>query len=329
MNILLIRYSSLGDVILTTPVARNIKNSFSEAEIDILTKDEYAPVFENNHDVSGVISGIYSRKKYDYIIDLHDSIRSNIIKYFIPAEKRITYKKDSISRRMYLHSRIKDESLNKTVVERYNDTLAGMGIVAGQLSPKIFLTEAEKTKAAELTQNRPYVVLAPGARWRTKEWTQENYLSFMIKIVREFKLNIVITGSESDKELVKGILQGVGLLKKYMIDLTAKTGLREFFAVISGARALVTTDSAAMHAGWALGVGTVALYGPTVKEFGFQPVSENVRIIEKDMKCRPCSLHGSAKCKYHDKACMQRIEVHDVIAEIKKILQDNSIRFYG
>lgn len=317
---LLIRYSSLGDVILTTSVVENIASYDPEAQIDFLTKEKYFPVYEHNRNINKLYSHIKMGSQYDVIIDLHDSIRSNISRLFAYSKQRVTYNKAMLSRRLFLHSGIKEEDLAKSVRERYLETLEKVGVETGDFKPRLYISNDEIEHAKEITEHKNYIAVVPGAKWKTKQWIEENYLSFIIKVIKEFRMDVVVLGDMHDKELADEILMGVGLLKKHVVNLVGNTNLREFFSVLNNAKAILTVDSSAMHVGCALGINTVALFGPTVKEFGFQPAADNVKILERDLECRPCSLHGSKKCKYFDRACMMRIEVNEVLDEFRELL---------
>ncbi|MBN2406770.1 MAG: glycosyltransferase family 9 protein [Elusimicrobia bacterium] len=322
LKFLLIRFSSLGDTVLVTPVIENILKNSPGSIIDVMTKQEYVPVFEHNPGVSAVVTGIGFKKKYDYLIDLHDSIRSNIYKYIIPARKRLTYNKAAFARRAYLHARRPDKQLGKSVIERYLQPLRKIGFKTEPVPPRIYLTREEMEDAAQVNGGNRYVAIAPGARWNTKQWTVENYVSLIIKIIKEIGMNSVIIGDACDRELADNILKETGLLKKHVINLAGRISIRQSAAVIKNSAVLVSTDSAPMHIGWAVGARVVALFGPTVKEFGFQPADPGVRILEKEMKCRPCSLHGSDRCRFKDRACMQRIEVYEVMDVIRDFIAD-------
>lgn len=321
MRFLLIRFSSLGDVSLITPVIKNIKLNDPHAIIDILTKKRYTPLFENNPDVNMVLNSFSRKFQYDYLIDLHNNLRSNIYKYLFPAKNRLVYNNASYARRIYLHTKHKTDILKKNVIERYLEPLEMIGYKTELLKPRIYVSDQERENVRKLIpDSESYIVISPGAKWETKEWIIENYANLAVRIIRELKYYVVLVGTENDIALSEQIYKGVGLLKSHMLDLTGKTSIRKLISVIDKAKLLVTTDSGPMHIGWSLGKKIITLFGPTVKEFGFQPFSENVIIIEKDMQCRPCSLHGSKKCKFNDKACLQRIEVPEVFNILKALL---------
>ncbi|MEA3506902.1 MAG: glycosyltransferase family 9 protein [Elusimicrobiota bacterium] len=324
MDFLIIRYSSLGDVILTTPVAENIMLDDASHKVDILTKPEYEQVFFNNPNIDDIKTGWPGRKRYDYIIDLHNSLRSNLIKHFIPSQEILIYDKAAYARRAYLYSGKYDNVLKKSVIDRYLEPLKKTGIAVKTRKPFINISEREESKARSFTGKKKYVLLAPGAKWFTKQWVEEYYISLMKKIIQERNLNVALAGDRTDIDLCARLVKGVGLLKSHVVNLAGRTGLRELFAVIKNAEAAVTTDSAPLHIGWAVGTEVVAIYGPTVKEFGFQPDDPKVHILQKDMECRPCSLHGSKKCKFKDRACMKRIEPHEVMGTLNAVLDESS-----
>ena len=317
---LLIRYSSLGDLILATPVLSCIKSNMPEAEISFLTKEKYKGVFFNNPHVGEVLNKAPFFKKFDYIVDLHNSLRSNMHKAFIYADTRLTYNKASYARRAFLLKGIKSDVLEKNVVRRYLDALQPEGFDTSYRSPELYLSGPELKDAAGMVKAKKYIAIAPGAKWETKKWTEDKYISAVIKIIRDLETDVVLIGDSGDEALCSRIHSGAGILNRHITNMAGKTSLRTLFALIKNSEVLLSTDSGPMHAARALKTKTVALFGPTVREFGFMPDEENIKIIEKPLKCRPCSLHGSSKCRYKDRACMKRIETHEVIDKIKELL---------
>jgi heptosyltransferase-2 len=319
MKFLLIRFSSLGDVILASPAAENIKKNQPRAEVDILTKDEYSPVFLNNPFIDRVLTQVPLKTRYDFLIDLHDSIRSNLVKYIIPAKNKLTYDKAAYERRVYLYSRKRSEKLDSTVIDRYLEPLENIGFEIKSRVPRITVTDEEINNIKNMVPEK-FIAIAPGAKWETKKWSADQYTGLAKKIIRDFQMEVVLLGGEEDAGLCDEISREAGILKRHITNLAGRIGLRELCAVIKISKVLISGDSAPVHIGWAVGANIIALYGPTVKEFGFQPNDPKVIVLEKDMECRPCSLHGSNRCKYRDRACMKRIEIFEVADGIKKLL---------
>ncbi len=318
-SFLLIRYSSLGDVVLATSAVENIANNIPDARISFLTKPQYAEIFYNNPNITEIFTRPPLFQRYDYIIDLHNSLRSNIHKLLIYSSRRHTYNKAAYARRAFLLKKIRNPVLDKDVIERYLGAIKDAGLKTKYVSPRIYLTGGEEEQAKRLTQRENYIAIAPGAKWKTKQWIEEYYCSLTVKIVRDLGVDVVLVGDKNDEEVCRNIVYGSGILKRHIVNLAGKTSVRILSAVLKKAKVSVTTDSAPLHIGRAVESKVVAIFGPTVKEFGFQPREQNACVLEKDMDCRPCSLHGSNKCRFKDKACMKRIEPYEVFNAIKKI----------
>ena len=147
MNFLIIRYSSLGDVVLATSVIKNIRANRPDCRIDFLTKDLYKPAFLNNPSVNDVFSKYQRDKRYDYVIDLHDNLRSNLACYFISAAARLKYNNASYERRKFLYTGIRDKVLDKSVIDRYLEPLEKIGLEIKSRDPEMFLTKEELKNA--------------------------------------------------------------------------------------------------------------------------------------------------------------------------------------
>ena len=320
MRFLIIRFSSLGDIILATSLVRAIHNSQPDAGIDFMTKPEYAPVFENIREVSSVITDIRASDRYDYLIDLHGSIRSGFVSMISRAGKKYKYDKAAFERRLFLHTKRRTPKLDKNVIERYFDVFRQTGlIISSEASPFLSLTSEEKAGASRSTGGSEYIVVAPFAKWPMKEWGVDNTVGFIKRMIRDEKKRIVLVGGLADIEKSRRLAGEIGVLGKNMLNLTGQTGLRELFAVIGGADLAVTMDSAALHIAYALNRPAIALFGPTVREFGFQFSGSGIYYLQKDMKCRPCSLHGEKMCRFKDKACLGLISPEEVVDLARKI----------
>ena len=333
-RILVIRLSSLGDLILISPIFQNIKESHPDWHISLLTKDIYQPIFENNPYLDkiipfekdrGVISYIKEvrKERYDIIIDLHNKVRSNLIRAFSGAKSRIRYRKDILRRRFMLWGMGKNRGVIPSVVDRYLEPLEEIGIIIRKILPRLYLNERERVWAENLLPNSKgkWIGLNPGARWQTKEWVLENYIE-LIERLRRKNYNIVLFGDKDNTDLAERIKYGLSkdIKAPDVVDMVGKTSLRQLFALISRCKVLVTTDSGPMHAASALDIPVVAIFGPTVKGFGFFPTGEKSIVLEKELPCRPCSLHGTNRCRRQNKECMERITVDEVEQAIENLL---------
>ncbi len=319
-SFLIIRYSSLGDVVLSTVAVENIASQIPGAQISFLTKSIYSDVFKNNPHIQEILFRPPFFQRFNYILDLDSSLRSFLHKIPVYADNRLRYNKAACARRAFLVKRIFSPSLKKDVVCRYLEPLEKAGIKTPISSPKIYLTDSELKKSSGMVKRDSFIAMAPGARWKTKEWPVENYVSLSLRIIRELGKDIVLLGDANDKEVCGEIRKGTGTLKKHLVDLSGKTSIRSLAAIIKKASLLLTVDSAPLHIARAVGTSAAAIFGPTVEEFGFMPRENNIAVLEKKLQCRPCSLHGSGSCRFKDRACMVRVEPYEVFDKIKELL---------
>jgi len=299
-----------------------------------LTKNIYAPIFENNPYLDRIIPfkkdiGILScikevrRERYDIIIDIHNNLRSNLVRAFSGAKSRIKYRKGILKRRFMLWGIGRTKAAVPSVVDLYLEPLKKTETVIRQRLPRLYLSEGEIVWAEnQLPQKKgKWIGLNPGARWHTKEWIAENYIE-LIERLRRDNYNIVLFGDRDNSDLTERIRSGLSrdIKGTDVLDMVGKTSLRQLFALISRCEVLVSTDSGPMHAASALDIPVVALFGPTVRGFGFFPRGEKSIVLEKELPCRPCSLHGTNRCRRQNKECMEKITVDEVERAIENLL---------
>jgi ADP-heptose:LPS heptosyltransferase len=207
--------------------------------------------------------------------------------------KFLRYRKDSAARRRFVRSKKVTDRLRLHVAEKYAEPLIKLG-----MKPRT-LEQLRPVLHAEADAQGRHIVLNPFASKATKQWDKFPELaSELVKL--GFKVTVIGIGEFSEIDGVK--------------NLTGATSLKEMFEVIASAETLITTDSGPMHAGVALGVKTVAVFGSTTKEFGFAPVFEGCSVAEvHGLPCRPCHVHGLPACPQGHFKCMKDISVEDVL----------------
>lgn len=340
MKFLIIRLGSMGDVVLTTPVIKVLKDRYPDAELDFLVKKEYSNLLSANPDIRKIIPfeskgkhrGVRSllnaamelrKEGYTHIIDLHGNLRSRIIASMLYGSKTLRYKKQAIKRRMLLFG-FKVET--KHTVDAYLAALNTLGInVEAGLKPSptpvLYLSEEDKAKAEaflvenDLSNGSVIIGLAPGAKWRTKMWPDENFIEVGRRVVKELGAKILVFGGPDEAELCIKVAEGIGKAT----CVAGKVGLKDAAALISRCNAFVSNDSGPMHIATAVGTPVVAIFGPTVQGFGFSPLGKSA-IVEKEMKCRPCSLHGGDNCPKGHFECMKGIPVDEVFERVREFL---------
>ncbi|MDR0676623.1 MAG: glycosyltransferase family 9 protein [Elusimicrobiota bacterium] len=346
-KILIIRFSSLGDVILSTifiealfekyKLDKNEKN----LEIFVLTKTPYDAVFANNPNIKKVFTTeskeifktIKIIKKFqkefgkiDLIFDLSFNLKSILISLFLNT-KTIRISKNIIKRRILIlvHSK-KIKNLLKinnnfiSIKQKYSQTF-----LPYKINSKLYLSDKELSfakfsKIANYNEQNFYIGINTSANWDTKKWIIENYIELIQKLLKNKNKNkIVLLGGQKEILFNKKIVEKIDFKDENFIDLTGKTTIRELFAVVSLLNLVFTTDSAILHISQSFNKPTLAIFGPTVSEFGFWDKGENDFLFEiQNLACRPCSLHGTKTCpaKYSHHDCMKKIDVSDVYKKI-------------
>lgn len=304
-NLLIIRLSSLGDILLTTPLIRSIKKQFPSVNIDFLTREQYADILkynpylrktftmtENHEELSGIIS----QNKYDLILDLQNNLRSHKLSGKSGA-KKLRFNKHDIKKFLLVNFKINKMKELPPIPVRYSRTLKNFKLDEKGL--EIFLPE---NITSELKENANYIGLAPGSRHFTKMWP-ENYYIYLCKMLLVNDFKVVLLGGKSDK----GICDEISRLLPKTINLCTDDNILQIAADMKKCRAVVCNDSGLMHTACAVGVPVLTFFGSTVKEFGFTPYNcKNLILENNSLSCRPCSHIGRSSCpKKHFKCMME------------------------
>lgn len=339
-RIAVVRFSSLGDLILTLPALKILRERFPLASIDLIVKRQYAAVFDSCPSIDGVIPfdktaadstspfGDLVRtvrsSRYDLLLDWHGTLRSRSLSILGGARRVIRFRKGSLRRRFLVATKIRIGEFPRTA-ERYARTIPGWQCGSPLPGPILTLQEQERSIAGDLLEqslppgNGPLIGFAPGARHATKRWPAERFADLAESIQASIPAirGIVLFGDESERTLAESIrLSG----SSRSLNLAGKLTIRQTAAVMAHCHLLVSNDTGLMHLATAVAVPVIALFGPTSREFGFFPMGEHNRVIEQPLPCRPCSLHGSAICPIGTHACMTSIGVERIVTEIDSVL---------
>lgn len=326
-----VRFSSMGDVVLTTGVLLDWHKKHGTM-FTVITKEAFEPIFDHHPAVLNVIGfdendlhgqtqamnfrGLMEKYRDSPLLDLHRNLRSAMMAR-IWRDAIICYNKMSLARRLFLWSkgRFFGEELRRyNVPQRYALGLYDKEDVpsAAELRPCIFLSQDEKARAEEQLaplrrEGSPLVALHPFATHDAKSWPVDVWLRFA-SLLRQEGIGYFWVGQ--GEELPE---------EENSRSFVNKTGLRELCALIGAADVLVTGDSGPMHIATATGTPALAMFGPTCREWGFFPSGEKDRVVQLDMPCRPCSLHGSGSCP-RGNACITGITPERMLDELKSML---------
>jgi heptosyltransferase-2 len=307
-KILVVRLSSLGDVLLTTPLIRSLKNANPKIGIHFLLREEYHDVLINNRYISKLITikreeatqktkDILLQNKYDFVIDLQNNLRSRSLTSGLKCPK-VRFKKLSLQKFLLVKFKINKLSNAPPIPERYASVIDDLKLDEEGLD---LFTNNKPTESLKGLTN--LIGFCPGSRHFTKMWPKEYYIELGKKLIDK-GFNIVLFGGKDDKETCKEISSSLSKCN----NLCNNNSILQTTADMKICRAIVCNDSVLMHATCAVKVPVITIFGSTVKEFGFAPYrSKNLILENKSLTCRPCSHIGRSSCPKHHFKCMKEI----------------------
>jgi lipopolysaccharide heptosyltransferase II len=338
-KILLIRFSSLGDILLTIPTINTLRKNFPDSEIDFLTHSEYEKLLKYSNLTINKIIGVnpgetnkplnfikialkLRKENYKHIIDLHSNLKSLIISELIRPFQILRVKKYIFRRFLFINTKINLLPDKKIRISRsYLKTLNGIvKEIDNEFQFKLNREECIDTcsRLPEITVDN-YIVFSPFSPKKTKEWLPDKYIKLGREILNEYKnIKIVITGLKTNQEEGEYIKRGIG---NGSINLCGKTDIFKLACIISNAKVLISGDSGPAHLASALNIPSITIFGPTTTNLGFKPLGAKSIIIQEDLSCRPCSRHGTDKCPEKHFRCMRDINVDGVWKPLKTLLK--------
>ncbi len=326
-KILIVRFSSIGDIVQSTSPLKTIRKSFPDSPITFLTLNTYAPLLEMHPDIDSLLSikrkqsvkellevrKYLRHQRFQVIYDLHNSIRSNFLTFGI-SKKVCRLRKPRLKRSGLFFFHINTFNKGFSSLRLFHDNLGSIWKEKDEI-PSTFLkiSKFEKEKAIRFLSSRGlkrnFIAIVPGAAWNQKQWSTKNYISAL----NQLNIPAVILGSKKDK-----ICNEISLGFKKAINLAGKTDLRLAVSIISNARKIIGSDTGLVHAAEALGRTVIMIMGPTSIETGGGTNKEKSTIVEKDIWCRPCSQNGKFPCYRKSQKCMDSILPKDVVAAFLK-----------
>lgn len=320
---LIIRFSSIGDIVLTSPVVRCLKTQYPDAEIHFLTKKRNADLLEANpyidrlklydNSISDLIADLKT-EQYDYIIDLHNNLRSMRVKVALGVK---SYNFDKLNFRKYLLTQFGINLMpNRHLVDRAMDTVKpfhiqndGKGL--DYFIPKEF-TLPEEILPEEFKNG--YVALVLAGTYPTKKVPADKYR----KVITETNLPFVLLGGKSERDLAAEILSwNTG----NVIDFTGKLRLNQSACLARDARLVISNDTGLMHIAAAFKKKILSVWGNTTPELGmypYQPGNGSEILEVEGLTCRPCSKLGYPQCPKRHFRCMNDIPVDRIMEWIKR-----------
>lgn len=342
-KILIIRFSSIGDIILASPLIRCLRNKFPNSQIDFLVRHDYSDLVRYNPHLSKVIEfdihgGFNSLKQlthqfkqenYSIVLDIHNSLRSRYVRYFSKPKSFYVVDKRTAARFCLINFKRNLYQKAIPVAERYLETAKEVGVENDKKGLEIFIHDNHQNKIAEkLLQVRSsdiklIVGVAPSAKHNTKKWQADKYVQLLARLVSEQDALVLAFGGIENKKEIDDIVNKVNDItnKQAALNFAGELSLLENAAAFDYCNVVISNDTGLMHLAAARKKKIVALFGPTVREFGFFPYgTENIVVENNTISCRPCSHIGSKTCPKKHFKCMQDISSEKVYTEVKHIL---------
>jgi len=308
LKFLIIRFSSIGDIVLTTPVIRCLRKKYSQATIHYLTKKKFATILQSNPYLDKVLLlednfnktvQEIENEEYDYIIDLHHNLRTLRIKNLIRDIPFYSFNKLNIKKWIYTNFKI-NTMPQVHIVDRYMTTVEKLGVVNDGLGLDYFIAESEKVKEGDIpfSHLHGYVAIAIGAAHNTKKLPVEK----LKELVQKITFPVILLGGKEDFSNGEKIAE-TDPIKVY--NACGKFSLNESADIVRNAKLVISHDTGMMHIAAAFKKNILSVWGNTVPSFGMTPYKTNYEVFQVNkLWCRPCSKTGFDKCPLGHFKCM-------------------------
>ena len=330
MKVLVIRFSSIGDIVLTTPVVRCLKQQKAGVSVHFLTKSSFRSIVEHNpyvdkfyylHDNLSPLIDELKKEKYDYVIDLHNNVRSLRVKLGLDTE---SYTFPKLNFRKWLLVNFKMNTMpDKSIVERYFETVKPLGIKNDTRGLDYFIPDTIKLHRNDVPMSHwhGYVACVIGGSYFTKKLPVSQWKKFCQVV----PYPVILLGGPEDRKEGDEISEEDGV-KIY--NACGKFDLNEAAELLKHAKVVVSNDTGLMHIASAFQKPIISLWGNTAPEMGMFPyygynnmnerVSPKSVIFEnKNIKCHPCSKLGYKKCPKGHFRCMNDLDMNDLAEKVK------------
>lgn len=353
-KILLINPFGIGDVLFTTPIIHTLKDTFPQIKIGYLCNRRTAPILENNPYIDSIF--VYERDEFETIkkksffawfkqiiaflnqiknehfdlgFDFSLNTQYGFFSWYAGIKERIGY--DFKKRGRFLTKKIKLSGYShKHIVEYYAGLLKFLGLELKYKNLELYLKEEDKIRIEEVLAKASIgnsdllvgIIPGAGASWgkdsHLKHWPPENFSKLADKIIENYQAKIIIMGDFFEQEMAKKVIKN---MYYGAIDLSGKTSIGEFAALLSKMKLIITNDGGPLHMSVALGIKSISIFGPVNEMvYGPYPSSQNHIVIKKDIPCRPCYKKFRMPECLRNRECINYISVEEVFNEVKSLL---------
>ncbi len=328
MKILIIQTASIGDVILVTPMLEALHDRYPDATLDVLLKQGNESLFDRHPFLHRVLVWDKGRRKYQNLLALLKAIRkvkydhvvtvqrffsSGMLTAFSGAPHRSGFASNPCAL-FFNHTTIHSVE-NRGVHERDRNLALLQYLKVGKGYPVRLYPGSQESKAVEAMVSRPYLTVAPGSLWATKQFPADGWIRFLNHVPHH--IDCYLTGGKDDISLCQSI--GLASTHPGVKVLAGATSLLESAALMRGALMNYTNDSSPLHLASSVNAPVTAVFCSTVPSFGFGPLSEDAAVVEirEELTCRPCGIHGKNACPEKHFRCGNDIDTMELINRLK------------
>jgi ADP-heptose:LPS heptosyltransferase len=325
MKILIIRFSSIGDIVLTTPVIRCLRKKYPESKIYFLTKPKHSGIVETNPYIDKVIEldedlqntiNVLMDERFDYVIDLHNNLRTYRIKQALKGIPFFSFNK--LNRQKWIYTNFKINRMPDVhIVDRYMETVKSLDVFNDDKGLDFFIPEADKVKESDIpfSHSQGFIAIVSGAAHVTKKLP----VSRLKDLCSAIEYPIILLGSKEDYTNGAKIAD-IDPVKVY--NACGKFSLNESADILQKAKLVISHDTGLMHIASAFKKMIFSVWGNTVPSFGMYPYKTKYEIFQVNkLRCRPCSKIGFDECPQGHFKCMKKQNIPLLVEHVHSFIR--------
>lgn len=335
MRILIIKLSSIGDVVHTLPSLYCLKKGLSrqKPEIDWIVEEAASSILEGSPLIKNLfivkrrgwakdirhnlkVASLLRERRYDIVLDFQGLMKSAVWVAISNGKRKIGFSNAREGASLFYNEKLPAYDPDKHAVDRYLELAKYAGADISEVAFPISFSGAEKSvriklKGEGLPKDSPFFAIVPMARWKTKLWDDDKFAVAAKAISEKYNMPAVLVGGKGDWQALEKIRAAIG---ENAVNLAGKTDLKELFSLFKLSRLVITVDTGPMHLAAASGARCIAIFGPTAP-WRTGPYGRKHLILRKELSCSPCFHKMCA-----DRKCMEGVSAEGVIAAADKMM---------
>ena len=322
MKFLVLRFSSIGDIVLTTPVMRCLKIQVPGSEVHYVTKRQYATILENNPYVDksffltdrlSDLIGLLKKENYDLVVDLHRNLRTRLLKWRLGVPAR-SFNKLNVQKWLMVNLKI-NRLPAVHIVDRYLETVAPWSVKNDGLGLDYFIPKNDEVLVSSLPEKfqHGYVAFAIGGQHETKKLP----VSRLIELCKQLDRPVILLGGPEDRQAGEQVRTALtaerSVEEEFIFNACGLFNLNQSASILRQSQLVISHDTGLMHIAAALKKEIISIWGNTIPAFGMYPYGTTYQAWEnKNLRCRPCSKIGFEKCPKGHFKCMNELRFERV-----------------